>query len=261
VSGPWVMRFDARPAAGLRLYCVPFAGAGAPAYRPWAPLLPPAVELRAVQPPGRQDRIREAPFTACRDLVGALAGALAPELGDLPFALFGHSMGGLVCFELARELRRRGAPMPVLVGVSAWPAPQRPRAVRPVADLPDEALAAHVHRLGGMPDAVLGEPELLASVLPTLRADYRVCETYAYEPEPPLDCPITVFGALADPLAAPSDLEAWAAQTTRPLSLRTYQGHHFYLLERLETVVGALVADLGEALTGQRIARATGARG
>jgi medium-chain acyl-[acyl-carrier-protein] hydrolase len=261
MSGPWVVRFEERPSAGMRLYCAPFAGAGGPAYRPWARLLPPTVELCALQPPGRQDRMREAPFTDCRDLVRALADALAPELGELPFALFGHSMGGLVCFELARELRRRGGPMPLLLGISAWPGPQTPRAVPPVRDLPDDALVARVHALGGMPDAVLREPELLASVLPTLRADYRLCETYVYEPEPPLDCPITVFGALADPLAAPRELEAWAAQTTRPLSLRTYQGHHFYLLDRLEAVVGALVSDLGGALTEQRIARATGARG
>jgi medium-chain acyl-[acyl-carrier-protein] hydrolase len=244
----WVIRFRPRPEATARLYGFPHAGAGAPAYRAWAGLLPAAVELRAVQPPGRQDRIREPAFTDLPGLVAALADALGPELGELPFAFFGHSMGALVAFELARELRRRGGPLPVLLGVSAWRGPQVPRALPPVSDLPDPELVAHVRRLGGMPEPVLEEPELLASVLPTLRADYRLCEGYRYRPSAPLDRPISVFGATADPLAGPAELEAWAAQTTRPLSVRVFPGRHFYLLDRLAEVVGAYASDLEREL-------------
>lgn len=229
--------FTPRPQAAVRLYCLPYAGSGASVFRPWAGLLPADIELRAVQLPGHEGRRSQAPFADADRLVDALAEELAPEVAELPFAFFGHSMGGLCAFELTRRLRRLGVPSPVMLGVSAWPAPRKGRCFPQLHDLDDAQFMRVVEGLGGIPEEVLSKPCLSRFLLPTLRPDMRVCGTYRYQPGEPLDCPLMVFGGTRDPLVPPSRLDGWNAQTTGPTRTHIYPGHHFYLNTHLADLV------------------------
>ena len=187
---PWVVRFKPSPTARLRLFCFPYAGGGAAAYRPWVAGLPSSIELCAVKLPGREDRLREAPFERLSDLLPVLTQVVS-SYTDMPYAFFGHSMGALIGFELARELRRQNQLEPAHLFVSAFRAPQRLTSRPDTHDLPDTEFIEEVgRRWGGIPDAVRNEPDLLALLLPTLRADLALVETYAYTSDHPLHYPI-----------------------------------------------------------------------
>lgn len=240
----WIVGARPRPRAKQRLFCLPYAG-GAPAgYRVWADLLPADVEVCPVQLPGRGSRFREAPFRSTSELVAALADGLLPLL-DLPFALFGHSMGALVAFELARELRRREGPVPFLLALSGHQAPRRPAPEPPFSHLPDAEFLAEVRRrYDGIPPEVLAEEELLRLLLPVLRADIQVLESYAYAAEEPLDCTISCFGGEEDPHVSLGDLQAWRDETSGPLRVRTFPGGHFFVESARDEVLRCLSLDL-----------------
>lgn len=241
-GNPWLPALGRRPGARLRLFCFPYSGGGTTPFREWQALLPAAVEVSPVLLPGREARIGEPAFDRLPPLVAALDDALAPAL-DLPYAFFGHSVGALVAFELARALRRRGATPPVHLFVSAHPAPQLPDLDRR-HDLPEDALIAELRRFQGTPEEVLDNPELMRLVLPTLRRDFAVAETYEHAPEPPLDCPLTAFGGLADPRAGRAELVPWQKQTRAAFKLRMFPGGHFFLGSHRELVLQAIAGEL-----------------
>jgi len=216
------------PQARLRLFCFPYAGAGASIFRTWSGGLPADVELCPVQYPGRGTRLTETPFTRLAPLVDALAQALRPLL-DMPFAFFGHSLGALVGFELARQLRKQSGVQPVRLFVSADRAPQLPSRHRPIHALPVPDFMAELRRLNGTPSKVLEEAELMEIMLPILRADIAVHETYEYSIEPPLGCIISSFGGLEDHRVTRDELEAWRGQTSESFSLRMFAGDHFFV--------------------------------
>ncbi len=224
----WVMCPKPNPQANLRLFCFPYAGGGALSFRTWPNGLPTTVEVCAVELPGRGTRMRLAPFTRLEPLVEALAQALLPYL-DKPFALFGHSMGGLVSFELARLLRREYGLLPVHLFVSGRRAPQVPDPDPPIHALPEPAFKEELRRLNGTPEAVLENKELMQLLIPILRADFAVLETYVYATEPPLECPITAFGGLQDCKVSCDRLEAWRNQTSASFALQMLPGDHFFL--------------------------------
>ncbi len=241
---PWVARAQPRAGARLRLFCFPFAGGGASTYRGWPASLPAAIEVCPIQLPGRASRFHEPPFRRAGELVRAAADGLEP-LMDRPFALFGHSMGALVVFELARELRRRGRRGPVLLAVSGHHAPQRPDPEPPISQLPDdEFVAALRERYDGIPAEVLAEPELLELVLPALRADVMVLESYVHRPEAPLECPISCFGGEGDRQVSLADLEAWGEMTRDSCRVRRFPGGHFFLDSAAASLLEALGQDL-----------------
>jgi medium-chain acyl-[acyl-carrier-protein] hydrolase len=212
----------------MRLFCFPYAGGGASVFRAWARDLPKDVEVAAVQLPGRESRLIEEPFGEIGEIVQALTSAVRPFL-DRSYAFFGHSMGTLVAFELARELRRRGERGPVRLIVSGHRAPQLCRRRGAIHHLPQNDFVAELRRLNGTPEEVLHDPELMSVVLPTLRADFGACERYVYQPDDPLNCPISAFGGLQDPDVARDDLAAWREQTRGELVLRMLPGDHFFL--------------------------------
>lgn len=226
----WVLRPRNRPEnPRLRLYCFPYAGAAASAYRDWPAALGPEIEVLAVQIPGRGARFAEPPFRNCLDLAAAAAAGLGPQL-EPPFALFGHSMGALVAFEVARQLRRDGRPGPALLAVSGRQGPQRPEPHPPYSHLPDaEFLSQVVTRYGGIPDEVLAEKDLLRLLMPALRADVQLLEAYEYVAEAPLACPIVALGGLEDDEVSLEDLEAWRGETSAGCAVRTFQGGHFFI--------------------------------
>jgi surfactin synthase thioesterase subunit len=241
---PWIVCRKPSPAARLRLFCFPYAGAGSAAFRTWPDELPAEIEVCVVQLPGRESRLREAPFTRLEPLVRQLADALAPHL-HRPFSFLGYSLGTLIGFELARLLRRRKAPFPVHLLVAARAAPQIPLGGKAMHQLPDDLLVAEVcRRYDGIPQVILQEAELLKLFLAIVRADLAVMETYTYPDDEPLDCPISAFGGLDDPTVSRADLEAWREQTRGPFTLRLLPGNHFFLNTAREQFLEGVVREL-----------------
>jgi medium-chain acyl-[acyl-carrier-protein] hydrolase len=221
-----LLRPRPNPGAALRLLCFPFAGAGASAFRTWPEGLPGDVEILAFDPPGHEGRAREKPLDRLAPLVSGLADAAAAQL-RAPFAIYGHSLGALVGFAFACELRRRGLAGPVHLFVSGRRAPQIPDPIH-AHTLPDAELALWLRQLGGIPDAVFAEPELMAFFLPILRADLALnCSELGIEP--PLACPITALGGLDDPRATVEQLDAWRVQTCAAFDREMFVGGHFFL--------------------------------
>lgn len=244
MSNAWLVRPRPRPDAALRLFCFPYAGVGASAYRAWAVGFPDDIETCAVQPPGRESRLREKPYTDLAALVAAAAKTLEPEL-DRPYAFFGHSMGATVAFELARLLVATGYPAPVWLFVSGRRGPRVPDPDPPLRHLSDAAFVDRIlARYGGIPDEILRHRDLLALLLPGLRADIAALETHVYVPGPPLACPITAFGGTHDDRATPVELAAWHAETTGPFDLEFFPGDHFYLEGARGALIDAICARL-----------------
>jgi medium-chain acyl-[acyl-carrier-protein] hydrolase len=186
------------------------------------------VEVCPIQLPGREDRIREASFKHLSPLIQVLTGTIRPYL-NIPFALFGHSMGGLIGFELARHLRTQCDPEPTHLFISGRQAPQiRDRHPR-LHTLPESEFLQEIRCLNGTPQSVLSNVELMQLLLPILRADFSICGTYTYIDEPPLNCPITVFGGTDDPEAPAEVLAGWSTQTLATFSLQMLPGDHFFL--------------------------------
>jgi medium-chain acyl-[acyl-carrier-protein] hydrolase len=226
--GSWIAGHEPNPQARLRLFCFPYAGGSASMFRIWSNALPADVEACPIQLPGRSTRLMERPFTDLSSLIQVLAQALSSLL-DKPFAIFGHSLGALMGFELARQLRRQYGVNPARLFISAGCAPQIPRPGSPIHTLPAKEFLAEVRRLNGIPKEVLEHDELMEIVIPLLRADFALYEAYVYSAEPPLNCPILAFGGLQDRKVTHRDLEAWRDQTTGAFSLRMLPGDHFFL--------------------------------
>ena len=219
------------------LFCLPHAGGGISAYAGWAADAPPEVDVQPVRLPGR-DGVAGEPCHRMSGLVAALTDSL--PAGDAPFALFGHSVGAIVAFELAKTLADRG---PRVLFVSGSEAPAK--AGRPdarVSDLPDEEFLAEVGRLGGSPPELLDEPVLL----PRLRADFAVAETYEYEPGTTVNCPISAFAGRDDPRVGPAELDEWAEYSTADFKRRVLPGDHFYLTTARPLLLRAIGKDLRE---------------
>jgi medium-chain acyl-[acyl-carrier-protein] hydrolase len=194
--------------------------------------------------PGREIRIGEPPVSDMLTLAADAALGLRPFLST-PFALFGHSMGALMAFELARTLRRQGAPVPVSLAVSAHPGPQVAGVDQPLHTLPLPDFLQALGRLNETSAQVLRHAELLELVLPMLRADFRAVETYRYAPDAPLNCAIFTYGGSSDPEVSRGELEAWREQTTGAFSLQMFPGDHFYLHASRSDLWAHLARDLG----------------
>jgi medium-chain acyl-[acyl-carrier-protein] hydrolase len=228
----------------MRLYVFPYAGGSAAAARDWDGRLGPQVEVTAVPLPGREVLIKEPPLVDHREAIAYLRRTLVPTL-EPPFAFYGHSMGAHLAFEVARELRRDSLAEPAHLFVSGASAPQF-GPPSPHAHLPDDQFVARLRELGGTPDAVLMHEELLLFLLPLLRADFALAESYSYLAEPPLSCPISVWGGTED--GHPRErLESWRTQTTGPFRLRMLRGGHFFIRKQRDELLAALQKDLSRS--------------
>lgn len=239
----WIQYYRPKSESKLRLFCFPYAGGSASVFRAWSDLLPPEIEICPVQLPGRENRLQESLFTHMVPLVGALGQALLPYL-DRPYAFFGHSMGALLCFELTRYLGQMNVPDPLRLFVSGHRAPQLTDHSQPIHDLPESAFLEELRRLKGTPDEVLQNTELLNLVIPALRADFAVCETYRYAPAKPLLCPISALGGLEDEEVPRGDLAAWREQTRGSFTLRFFVGNHFFIHTARNSLLHAVLRDL-----------------
>jgi medium-chain acyl-[acyl-carrier-protein] hydrolase len=218
-----------QPAAPLRLFCFPHAGVGTSAFRNWTTALGPDIEVVLVQLPGREGRHGQPLFSSIADLVLPLVENMFPRL-DRPFAFYGHSMGGTIAFEAAQKIRKNYGSQPVHLFAGASPAPQLPWAHSPLRMLPEAEFLNEVQsRYGGLPQQVLGDPELREVFLPVLRADIAMVETYRSTDAHPLDCGITVFGGLEDAMVTRTALELWRCQTASNFRLHMIAGPHLFL--------------------------------
>ena len=224
----WIKRSGQVRQTCFRLFCFPYAGGGASLYRTWQERLGPDIEVCAIQLPGREDRFGEPRFDSLISLIDVLADVLSPYL-DSPFGFFGHSLGSLISFELTRRLRRQKAPCPVQLFVSGRRAPQIPDPDPPIHQLPDAEFIEELRRFNGTPQAVLENPELMEIFMPLLRSDIGLDETYVYDHEAPLDCPISAFGGLEDEEVSREELAAWRDQTQSKFRMQMFPGDHFFL--------------------------------
>jgi surfactin synthase thioesterase subunit len=243
----WIRRFHRASQTSARLACFPHAGGAASFYFPISKLLSPAIEVLAIQYPGRQDRRQE----PCIEDIGLLADEILTALRlwlDRPLALFGHSMGALLCFEVAQRLERKATGAPLVAVVSGRRAPSRPRAEN-VHQRDDDGVVAELRRLGGTDSKFLADQELLRASLPTIRSDYKATETYFHRQVPKLSCPITALVGDRDPNTTIDEARAWGEHTTGPFDLRVFPGGHFYLKDHQQDVIRLVAEQLLAART------------
>lgn len=235
------------PQLPLRLFCFHYAGGNAHVFRPWVADLP-GVEVAAIDLPGRNSLLMAKPFATLEPLIESLALVLLPTLREKPFAFFGHSMGAVVSFELSRYLRNHAGLAPEALFVSGRRAP----AIPPHSafhTLDDVALIKRLLTLNGTPREVLKHPELLQIMLPLIRADFAVCETYRYTAQPPLACPIYAYGGVDDPDVEQQHLAAWQQETSAQCSVKLFPGDHFYLRGAQEMLVATIAHELDASMT------------
>lgn len=241
-SDPWVRRFHPAPGAAVRLVCLPHAGGSASFFFPVSKALAPAVEVLAIQYPGRQDRRHEPGVVDLHELADRIFAALRP-LTSLPLALFGHSMGAVLAHEIALRMKDAGLPAPVALFASGRRAPSRHRDER-IHQQPDARVVAELRMLSGTHASVLADPEVLAMIMPAIRSDYRAVETYRPVPGRRLDCPVTVLTGDADPRVLVEEAEAWKDHTTGPTELHVLPGGHFFLVDQSARVLALLTEKL-----------------
>jgi surfactin synthase thioesterase subunit len=227
----------------VRLFCFPYAGGGAAAYRKWLAHLPTDVGLYAVTLPGREDRVFETPVTDLRKVVDEVSRAIEPML-DRPFSIFGHSLGALVGTEVAFSLRRSTGHQPAQLFVSG----NAPPTASDACDRhlwSDSELLALLRELNGTPEELLNSPEFARLLLPTFRADLALTAGYRFRADAPLDSPIIAISGVDDPTVATADLYRWADLTLGPVTVATFPGDHFYLQKEQAGLVKVISKHLG----------------
>jgi medium-chain acyl-[acyl-carrier-protein] hydrolase len=241
---PWIMGGRLSPSARCRLFCLPHSGSGASQFSSWKNFLAPTLDICPIQLPGRENRFREAPFTQIRPIAENLANAIEPYL-DRPYILYGFSLGALIAFELARQLRRQKVDPPVSLFALARPAPHLPQTKHPLHQLPDDIFVTELtHRYNGMSPLILQDRELMQLLLPALRADFAALETYVYQDEEPLACPIRAFGGNLDTTATEDELRPWQLHTHASFELKVFQGDHFFIRNNQQALLRSISAQL-----------------
>jgi pyochelin biosynthetic protein PchC len=235
VDDLWTRRFHPAPQARVRLVCFPYAGGSASFYFPLSRALSPAVDVLALQYPGRQDRRAEPTIDDLGELTDQVLAAIEPW-DDLPLAFFGHSMGATLAFEVARKLERKTGTVLVNLFASGRRAPSRLRN-EDVHLRDDAALVRDLRRLNGTDARILADEELLRTILSALRSDYKAIENYRFQPGPPLNCPITVLVGDRDPVTTIDEARSWQEHTAAECDLNVLPGGHFYLINKQEEVI------------------------
>ena len=232
-------------APAYRLICVPHAGGGSATFRPWPAGLPDWLEVVAVRLPGREALIDVPPLDRIDPVVELVAGALRSRYTDgVPFGLFGHSMGALICYALADRLRGDGGDVAQHLFVAGRRGAHIPDPPPVLHRLPREQFVERVLALDGIPEHVLQQPEILELTVPALQADFAVCEMYRHRAAPALPCSISAFGGDADPTTTVEQLRGWAPHTAGRFRMRIYPGNHFFLGPCRDDILRAVVADI-----------------
>jgi medium-chain acyl-[acyl-carrier-protein] hydrolase len=241
---PWFVCLRAAPNAETRLFLFPYAGGGSAVFGKWPANLPGNVEAWIAHYPGRGSRHNESLIKELGQLAGKLSQAIRPFL-DKPFALFGHSMGGLVAVELTRQLRKNNLPQPTTLFVSGCGAPHLPDPHPAIHTLPDAEFLKALQAFNGVPAEAMNSPELMELLLPIVRADFEAVESYAYDSnEPPFDCPIIAFGGLDDPRVSKERIEGWALHTNSNYKSQYLPGDHFFITTARDAVISSIFSQV-----------------
>lgn len=244
----WLPCPDPNPVARLRLFCFPHGGAGAASFKTWGAQLPREIEVRPVQLPGRENRRNEPLLDDLEAVLDALCEVLDTQR-DLPCAFFGHCMGALIAFELARRLRRCDASMPRCLLLSGQGAPELAPPSGPMVHLlSDQELLAKLREAGTTPEDILNNERFMLRFLPLARADAKIMETARLAVEPPLDCPIFIFAGQEDHMVSRERFEAWREHAAGLFALHLFSGGHFYIRDNLASVLATVVQDLAPYL-------------
>ena len=240
----WVVRPHPHPSASIRLFCFPRAGGGVSSFRGWSADGHPDMEITFIQLPGRETRLREEPVTSMPDLVASIADDIGPSL-DKPYAFFGHSLGAKIAFEAARELRRRNLAEPAHLFVAASAAPSVPWNHPSLHSLDDLSLLHAINqRYGGVPEEIFQHRDLYALLVPALRADMKIIETYRYVNETPLSIPVTCFCGTDDPMTPQHEALEWQQHTTSVFRLDMLPGDHFFPTQLRSSILATIAAEL-----------------
>jgi surfactin synthase thioesterase subunit/uncharacterized protein YbdZ (MbtH family) len=234
----WFKRFGDCKDAARRLICFHHAGGGPSLFRNWQRYCPADVEILAIASPGREARLNEKPFDNMGQYVDSLLAVLPT---DKPFAFFGHSLGAVISFELARQLHERGMPVPAHLFVSACPAPKLDPEPDPTPPPSDQALIEDITSMGGTPREILESPELLQMLLLPLRADYKLMDDYVVPRHCHVRFPVTAYSGTADKEVPLNDILAWEHWAERGFELRTFAGDHFYLKDHEDILIQDIV--------------------
>lgn len=245
VSSKWFVRPQTKSEATTRLFFFPYAGGGPTVFTKWCADLPSHIEGIVVHYPGRGSRFNEPAIKEMSRMVTELSQAIQPLL-DHPFAFFGHSMGGLIAFELARNLRTQP---PNHLFVSACGSPHLPDPNLKIHNLPDDEFMSELDKLNGIP-AELKNPEAMSLLLPIVRADFQLVETYEYHPDEPLEIPISAFGALDDPRVNRERIDAWAIHTQAKFESLFFSGGHFFINEAREHILKLVIKEIAGEKSG-----------
>jgi len=242
-SNQWFACPKPNPKAETRLFFFPYAGGAPSAFHKWCKELPDNIEALIVHYPGRGSRYKEPPIKELSILVENIYQAIQPFL-DKPFAFFGHSMGGIIAFELAQVLKQNNSPQPIALFMSACGVPHIPNPNQPIHSLSDIEFLQSVKDLNGTPSEILDQPELMQLLLPTLRADFELIETYQFASTSPINCPIFAFGGLDDPRVSRERIEAWAIHTNSHFEANFFEGDHFFINAAKESVTQQILSSL-----------------
>ena len=244
----WFVNFASSPDAKIRLFCFHYAGGSSNVFRQWHQYLPRQVQVVPVELPGHGSRLREPLIESLLPLVEKIGEAVKGRL-EKPFAFFGHSMGALISFELTRWLRRNDHRLPELLFLAGHSAPDAPETHEPIHALPDEQFVAKLRALNGTSEEVLNNDELMQLMMPILRADFKVCETYECRPDAPLDRPFVVMGGANDRDVPEEHLRAWKKFTTGEFKLKIFPGDHFFIHSQQPLILQLVSFELSRVLS------------
>jgi medium-chain acyl-[acyl-carrier-protein] hydrolase len=238
----WIVR---RPIGipRFRLYCFCYAGGSAASFLDWQAAVGPSVEICPLQLPGRGARFHEAPYTVFSELIADMSDVIERET-KLPFAFFGHSMGGLLAFELARHNMKHGRELPTHLFISGCEAAKYRTSQEKLHLLSDRAFLKHLEKYNGTPPEVLAHPELMKLVLPTVRADFSLVEEYQYTPSPPLNVPVTVLAGRDEVFDSPKKISGWKEETRNACRIEWFEGGHFFIHSSRQAVIECIRAEL-----------------
>lgn len=248
VDNIWFAVHPARKSPSVRLFAFPHGGGGASAFRAWPSELPAHIELWAFRPPGREYRHREPSFPDMQSAVKTFIEVARAEL-EQPYVCFGHSLGALMAFEVARALSREGGRPPEKVIVAGHSAPHMTLRRRHVHKLSDREMIAELKDFAGTPAKVLDDPDMMSMMIRPIRADFKIRETYEFLPGEPLSCPLVAFSGDTDPEVLPEQLDGWSQHTRGAFAAFTLPGSHFFVNERTSGFFPKLRAQLESVRT------------
>ena len=236
--------------ARVRLFCLPFAGGSSAVFHGWGARLKPEIEVWVAQPRARGMRFREAPLKSVAEMADEYLEAMRPGLtGGQAFAFYGHSLGGLLAFEMTRRMQAEGLAMPEHIFIGATLPPHFGLVYPRIAHLDDGLFVEAIQeRYGGIPAEVLQEPELMAIFLPALKSDFAAYEKHTHRHGKAIPVPLTIFAGAGDRISTAAALEEWERHTSAPFELRTAPGDHFFLAESSELVLRRIRQVLSEGV-------------